>query len=403
MLSRTRMSWLRTFVARIVAFVHGVLFRLLGREEPRAPALPHAVKAAPVEAAPVEAAPVEAAPLEAVGADLTTSARMLAVHGTHVYFEDVGRGRPLVLLHGLSDSHRTWRRVVPLLARTRRVLTPDLPGCGLSGRPDASYSLDWQAHVMAAWLDALALGEVDVVGHSYGGGVAQYMLLVAPQHIRRLVLVASGGLGRAVMPALRLASLPSVVERFGQPFMAPLASRVLRAVGGLVSDDDEPWLREVNGRPGTARAFARTVRDVIDWRGQRRHFADRASEITRLPPTALFWGRRDRVIPYAQARTSEAMLRGATLVTFEHAGHFPHHQYPERFAAELVAFFDATDAVSVRYERPEPRTATNVLRALRASVRALLPRPVRARLEGQRLPLGGGAEEARVERERRGT
>jgi pimeloyl-ACP methyl ester carboxylesterase len=389
MLSRTRMSWLRTFVARIVAFVHGVLFRLLGREQPRAPALPHAV----------EAAPAEAAPAEAVGADLTTSARMLAVYGTHVYFEDVGRGRPLVLLHGLSDSHRTWRRVVPLLARTRRVLTPDLPGCGLSGRPDASYSLDWQAHVMAAWLDALALGEVDVVGHSYGGGVAQYMLLVAPQHIRRLVLVASGGLGRAVMPALRLASLPSVVERFGQPFMAPLASRVLRAVGGLVGDDDEPWLREVNGRPGTARAFARTVRDVIDWRGQRRHFADRASEITRLPPTALFWGQRDRVIPYTQARTSQAMLRGSSLVTFERAGHFPHHQFPERFAAELAAFFDATDAVSVQYAQPEPRVSVRMLRALRASLLARMPNRVRARLGASRSPATESAREAHVDRE----
>jgi pimeloyl-ACP methyl ester carboxylesterase len=375
------MSWIGAFVARVVAFLRGLSFRRLGRAAPRVGVLPAAAEP------PVPASSTESA--------LAASARVLPVLHTHIYYEDVGRGRPIVLLHGLSDSHRTWRQVVPLLARTRRVLTPDLPGCGLSGRPDASYSLDWQARVMAAWLDALSLGAVDVVGHSYGGGVAQYMLLLAPQHIRRLVLVASGGLGRGVTPALRLASLPRVVEVFGQPFMAPFAAHVLRAVGGLVSADDEPWLREVNGRPGTARAFARTVRDVIDWRGQRRHFRDRARELAELPPIALFWGRLDRVIPYAQALTSKAMLRGAPLVTFDRAGHFPHHQYPERFVAELAAFCDASQPASVHYALPEPRRRRHVLRGVRAALQALLPRPVRARLGASGLdaqPDGSRAE-----------
>src|SRR5690606_21024056 len=112
-----------------------------------------------------------------------------------------------------------------------------------------------------AFLDSLALEEVDLLGHSYGGGVAQYMLLKHRSRIRRLALVASGGLGRQVSVELRLASVPKVVELLGQPFMAPAAPIALQLAGGRVGEDEIAWLREVNAKPGTARAFARTVRD----------------------------------------------------------------------------------------------------------------------------------------------
>lgn len=297
-----------------------------------------------------------------------------AVLDTEIFHEEAGEGRPLVLLHGLNDSHRTWRGVLPELSRTRRVLVPDLPGCGLSGRPDASYSLDWQARVVDAWLDALGLDEVDVVGHSYGGGVAQYMLLLQPQRIRRLALVAAGGLGREVSFELRLASIPQVVERFGQPFMAPVAARALRAVGGVVGADEEEWLREVNSRPGTARAFARTVRDVIDWRGQTRHFLDRAREIKQFPPVRLFWGSDDRVIPHSQALSTVKMLRGARLTTFPGCGHFPHHQCPAEFSEALLEFMDSPHARCVCFAAPELEARTDLTsRLLEAWRRALRP------------------------------
>jgi pimeloyl-ACP methyl ester carboxylesterase len=269
-----------------------------------------------------------------------------------IFHEEMGTGRPLVLLHGLNDSHRSWRGILPALAKTRRVLVPDLPGCGLSGRPDASYSLEWQAKVMSAWMDALGLQDVDVVGHSYGGGVAQYMLLLVPQRIRRLALVAAGGLGREVSLELRLASLTRVVETFGQPFMPVVAANALRAVGGMVTPDEAAWMSEVNAMPGTARAFARTVADVIDWRGQTRHFLDRAGEIGRFPAVALFWGARDRVIPHAHAKSTLAVLKGATLTTFASSGHFPHHDKPAEFAEALLAFMDAESVPETRFELP---------------------------------------------------
>jgi len=282
------------------------------------------------------------------------------VLGVEIFHEEMGTGRPLVLLHGLNDSHRSWRGVLPALAETRRVLVPDLPGCGLSGRPDASYSLEWQANVMSAWMEAQGLEDVDVVGHSYGGGVAQYMLLLVPQRIRRLALVAAGGLGREVSLELRLASFSKVVETFGQPFMSVVAANALRAVGGMVTPDEAAWMSDVNAVPGTARAFARTVADVIDWTGQTRHFLDRADEIERFPAVALFWGARDRVIPHAHAESTLKVLRGATLTTFPESGHFPHHDKPAEFAEALLAFMNAEEVPETRFVAPahHPKAAS---------------------------------------------
>ena len=291
------------------------------------------------------------------------------VQGCDLHWAEAGVGRPLVLLHGLSDSHRTWLDVVPELARTHRVLLLDLAGHGLSARPDASYALEWHAGIVGGWLEALGLEDIDLVGHSFGGGVAQWMLLEHRARIRRLGLVAAGGLGSEVGFALRLASIPGVVERFGQPFMAPGTQIALNAAGGAYSRDEIGQLAAMNAIPGSARAFARSVRDVIDWRGQHRHFLDRAQEVGELPPVALFWGDADAVIPVAHGIQAASVLSGSSLTRFPGCGHFPHRQEPHRFAGALAEFLDASAVPHARL-RPLPTAASRARRSPRFFRRA---------------------------------
>jgi hypothetical protein len=105
---------------------------------------------------------------------------------------------------------------------------------------------------------------------------------------------------------------------------------------------------------------------VINWRGQTRHFLDRAQEIERFPPTALFWGSADRVIPHAHALSTLQLLRGAQLTTFEGSGHFPHHDRPAEVTRALTAFLDEPDAAPVQFMP----AATEKRRGLRAAVMA---------------------------------
>src|SRR5258708_4340348 len=192
------------------------------------------------------------------------------VDGIELHWLEYGpsTGRPpVLLLHGLSDSHLAWSRIAPELARDRRVLALDLPGHGFSDRPDAGYEIHWYARVVAAWVESLGVTHLDVVGHSLGGGIALMLLLHCRPRIRRVVLEAAGGLGKGVAWVLRLASLQAVVERFGQPFMAFGAWLAPGNVRASLLPRELATLTSIQSRPGTARAFARTVSDLVDWHG----------------------------------------------------------------------------------------------------------------------------------------
>jgi pimeloyl-ACP methyl ester carboxylesterase len=274
------------------------------------------------------------------------------IDGVQLHWSERGAGSNVVILHGLSDSERSWWPVMAELGRRHRVLGLDLPGCGLSGRPDASYRLDWQTRIVAAWLDRVGITSCDVVGHSYGGGIAMWLLLYRASVIRRLALVAPGGLGREVALELRLASLPFFTERCGQPWMGAVTRLLLSLNGHSLSTEARADLLRFNTSPGTARAFARTVRDVIGWRGQTRQFLERAADVHDLPAIALFWGESDRIIPIRQGEDLAASLENCALRRFPGAGHFLHWEQPRELGSALLEYLEAPNIARAKLGDP---------------------------------------------------
>jgi pimeloyl-ACP methyl ester carboxylesterase len=274
------------------------------------------------------------------------------IDGVELHWSERGAGSNVVVLHGLSDSERSWWPVMAELAKDHRVFGLDLPGCGLSGRPDASYRLDWQTRMVAAWLDRVGVTSCDVVGHSYGGGIAMWLLLHRAAAVRRLALVAPGGLGREVALELRLASLPFFTERCGQPWMGAVTRLLLSLNGHSVTPAERAQLLRFNTLPGTARAFARTVRDVIGWRGQTRQFLDRVADVRALPPIALFWGENDRIIPIRQGEELAASVEHCSLRRFPGAGHFLHWEQPRELAGALLDYLAAPNVARAKLRNP---------------------------------------------------
>ena len=265
------------------------------------------------------------------------------IQGIHIHCAEAGsnfKDPPVVLLHGLIDSHRTWQQIVPKLAEHRRLLMPDLPGHGLSSRPDASYTLEWYSKIMAQWLVESDLDQVDIVGHSLGGGISQMLLLECRNRIRRIGLISSGGLGREISLLLRLASIPYVVEYCGQPFMKPLTNLMCLLPNSGRTLKESRVLSSMNGQKGSARAFARTVRDLMNLGGQRYTFYQRSHEIPDLPKIRVFWGEKDSIIPAKHGRFFSDKVEGVKFISFAKSGHSPHHQEPTNVARALCEFLN---------------------------------------------------------------
>jgi pimeloyl-ACP methyl ester carboxylesterase len=266
----------------------------------------------------------------------------MQVDGVSLHWTERGTGTPLVVLHGLADSQHTWGAVTVELATKYRVLGLDLPGCGLSGRPDAAYRLDWQARLIDRWLGRLGLDALDVLGHSYGGGVALWLLLYRARSIRKMALIAPGGLGVEVSPLLRLGALFGH-ETVAEYLLGPMTRLFLYCQGTSLSPAERRRLWQMNSMPGSARALARTIRDVIDWRGQTRHILHRIDQVQQLPAIGLFWGERDDVIPVDHGKALCSMLDNCSLWQLPGAGHFLHWQAPKLLASAVLSFLDRPD------------------------------------------------------------
>src|ERR1700745_1000791 len=123
-------------------------------------------------------------------------ARALTLHGSSIGYRTAGEGPVVVLIHGMAGSSETWEPILPLLANHATVVAPDMLGHGSSAKPKGDYSLGALATGVRDVLVALGHSRATIVGHSLGGGVAMQFAYQFPERTERLVLVASGGLGR---------------------------------------------------------------------------------------------------------------------------------------------------------------------------------------------------------------
>ncbi|MEV2216767.1 alpha/beta hydrolase [Streptomyces sp. NPDC050997] len=282
--------------------------------------------------------------------DAELQLRYRVVHGYRRAYLMAGDGPALVLIHGIGDSSATWTELIPDLARTHTVIAPDLLGHGASDKPRADYSVAAYANGVRDLLTALGIESATLVGHSLGGGVAMQFAYQFPELTERLILVSAGGVGREVNPVLRLVSLPgahlmlSALRLPGMRLQVGLAARLMKLLDTDLGQDAQELLTLVDALPDeTSRnAFIRTLRAVVDWRGQVVTMLDRAY-LTEGMPTMLLWGDRDSVVPVRHAFRAHKAMPGSRLEIFEGAGHFPFHSDPARFVALVEEFTTGTD------------------------------------------------------------
>ena len=284
--------------------------------------------------------------------------REITVHGQRVKYRIGGEGPLVLLIHGMAGSASTWKQVMPALSERFTVLAPDLLGHGDSEKSKGDYSLGAMASTLRDLIVALGYKRATVVGQSYGGGIALQFAYQYPERCERLVLVNAGGLGTEVNPILRVLTMPGASALLLVATAAPVR-RVVELIGRLTLrkklDDatviPELWrsytsLADVERR----RAFLRTLRAVIDRRGQAVSARDKLHMAAGMP-TLIVWGEEDPVIPVDHAHAAHALIRGSWLEIIEGVGHYPHCEAPDRFVDSLTEFIESTRPARIKVSR----------------------------------------------------
>jgi pimeloyl-ACP methyl ester carboxylesterase len=115
----------------------------------------------------------------------------IEVRGATFHVAEAGQGEPLLLIHGYPQHWWVWRRVIPHFAGERRVICPDLRGFGWSDAPpDGPYDKESLVDDVIALLDELEVGEVDVVGHDWGGWISYLLGMKYPDRVKRIVALS---------------------------------------------------------------------------------------------------------------------------------------------------------------------------------------------------------------------
>jgi pimeloyl-ACP methyl ester carboxylesterase len=269
------------------------------------------------------------------------AARFVAVDGRDVYVEQQGTGDAVVLVHGFGESSYSWRRLIPELARSFRVVALDLNGFGWTERPrdPASYTREGQERLILGVLAALGIERAQFVGHSYGGGLTLFLASRHPERMRSMVLVDTSAASYPEDRRTRLAALRPLDLLAVQLSLRP--RHVRRSLRASVFDPAVVTTEMVRAYLDRLRVegegdafYGLTARLAGRPRGPA---ADLALEKIAVPALVV-WGAEDHVIRVEDGRRGAARLPAAEFVTIPDSGHLPMEERPAELLAVLLPF-----------------------------------------------------------------
>ena len=260
----------------------------------------------------------------------TWTEEIIEVAGTKLQLVKGGTGEPLLLLHD-EMGHPGWLRFHQALARHHTLYIPSHPGFGKSPR------MDWIMNMrdLAGWyleaLDDLGLGQVNLVGLSFGGWLAAEMASMCPQQFKKLVLVSA--------PGVR----PPTGEIF-DIFLVVSKDYITRSVADPANTPEFQQVCPDTPTPEQSEAWdlAREETCRLTWKPYM-HYPALPNLLRRLKglPTLILWGRQDAIVPLSAAQLYHQSIPGSRLTVLDHCGHRPEIERPEEFVRLVHRFLAA--------------------------------------------------------------
>jgi pimeloyl-ACP methyl ester carboxylesterase len=267
--------------------------------------------------------------------------KRVRVLGSRLFYRDSGAGQPVLLLHGWTGNSYQWRHLLPVLARTHRVVALDLPGCGRSDTPPLAYRIDDYVLYIRAFVSELRLRPFCLIGTSFGGFLAARYCLAFPGDVSALILLNASGIRRPYHHWLFKACTVPVIG-YVVPFLA------------LLPRDLKLWVRaRISPRTpmheGLLKDFRYATLTLRSWSGLRAALRANASISEqdlmdgRLGaircPTLIVWGEQDDVLPRQLAEIFHTEITGSRLRLLPGCGHNIPEEKPTEVLDEINGFF----------------------------------------------------------------
>jgi pimeloyl-ACP methyl ester carboxylesterase/putative sterol carrier protein len=271
----------------------------------------------------------------------------------------LGRGEPVLLLHGLGANKLSWLPLMGPLAERYGVIAVDLPGHGGSSKRRGDHTPAYFAAVVRRLLDELQLDRVALAGNSMGGRIALEVSATVPDRVSALVLLGPALAGLPIPFIARfLHVVPAEIGALPLPLRRRIVARTIRslyAVPERLPDQAyrsaaEEFIR-VYGSGRARTALLSSVRGLV--RDRPGAFWERVRQ--NRAPTLVVWGEEDRLVPVRLGRRLAEEMRGCRLEVLPGVGHVPQFEVPEVTADLVRRFLDRVLGTGPRGGRPGTR------------------------------------------------
>jgi pimeloyl-ACP methyl ester carboxylesterase len=257
------------------------------------------------------------------------------VNGIQIYYEEKGKGEPLILINGLAFPMDLWFAQIEELSKDFRVIALDNRGIGRSGQPDEEYSIAMMAADAAGLLKALGIEKAHIVGLSMGGFISQEIALSYPDVVNRLVLIATAMGGTRSLELGRPFWEKAAAEIYGKPPQDVYRiDLTLMSAPGFAKRHPDVIDKAVALRmkhPQPLHAFLRQFAacNVFD-------VTNRAGSIAQ--PTMIILGQDDPIFPIPLAEDFRRTLPDAKMLVYENCGHAVLLEKPDQLSRDIREF-----------------------------------------------------------------
>jgi len=272
----------------------------------------------------------------------------IQVRDITMYYEECGRGRPLLLLHGLGSSVRDWDLQMPAFSQRYRVVAVDMRGHGHSSKPKGPYSLPMFAADTAEFIRRRRLAPAHVVGISMGGMIAFQLAVDTPELLQSMVLVNCG-------PEL----VPRTFKEKLQVQQRMLITRVMgmRRMGEFLAPrlfpkPDQAQLRQLIAErwaQNDQRAYLASLRALVGW--------SVTAHLEQITCPTLIVAAEEDYTPLAVKEAYAAQMPNARLHVIEDSRHATPIDQPEQFNQAVLAFLAQVDGT------PQPDRLSSAAKA----------------------------------------